>query len=100
MKRQLLYLIICLYFNSVLSAASGSEGRDSVTVNDGPYISYLNDTLKVLRIENSLLREEYILPGDRSKIKITSHQSSDYKQLINVSAKNLTIARVSNGLTA
>ena len=84
MKKQLLYLVICISFNLNLSAAYRSDGRDSVPVNDGPYISFLNDTLKVRWIENSLLREEYILPGDRSKIKITPHQSSDYKQLINI----------------
>ncbi len=84
MKKQLLYLIICISLNLNLNAAYRSDGRDSVPVNDGPYISLLNDTLKVLWIENSLLREEYILPGDRSKIKITPLQSSDYKQLINV----------------
>jgi len=84
MKKQLLYLIIFSSFIPALSASSGSDGRDSVPVNDGPYISRKNDTLKVLWIENSLLREEFILPGDRSKIKIAPHQSSDYKQLINV----------------
>jgi len=84
MKKQLLYLIICIFFSLNLSAAYRSDGRDSIPVNDGPYISYLNDTLKVLWIENDLPREEYILPRDRSKIKIAPHQSSDYKQLINV----------------
>ena len=84
MKRQLLYLIIFLSFNPALSAASGSEGRDSVPVNDGPYISYLNDTLKVLWIENSLLREEYLLPGSRSEINISRGQSADYTELTKV----------------
>jgi len=84
MKNQILYLIICISLNLNLSAACLSDGRDSVPVNDGPYISRKNDTLKVLRIENSLLREEYILPGDRKKIKIAPHLSTDYKQLISV----------------
>ena len=84
MKRQLLYLIICLFFNPVLSAAFLSEGRDSVPVNDGPYISYLNDTLKVLRIEKSLVREEYLLPLSRSEINISRNQSANYTELIKV----------------
>jgi hypothetical protein len=81
MKKQVLYLIICLFLNLNLSAAGRSEGRDSVPVNDGPYISYMNDTLKVIWIENSLLRKKYILPGDRSEIKIPPNQSSDYMEL-------------------
>ena len=80
MKRQLLYLIICLLFNTVLSADLPSEGRDSLPVNDGPYVFNQNDTLKVLRIENSLLREQYLLPGKHSEIKISPHQTSDYKE--------------------
>jgi hypothetical protein len=82
MKRQLLYLVICLLINPVLSAASFSEGRDSLGVNDGPYISRLNDTLKVVWIENSLLREKYLLPGDRSVIKISQIQSADYEDFM------------------
>jgi hypothetical protein len=45
MKKQLLYLIICISISVNLSAAYLSEGRDSVPVNDGPYIFYMNDTL-------------------------------------------------------
>jgi hypothetical protein len=84
MKRQLLYLVICLLFNPVLSAEFLSEGRDSVSVNDGPYVFNLNDTLKVLWIENSLLREKNLLPGDRSAIKISPYQSADYDEMIKV----------------
>lgn len=84
MKKLLLYLIICISFSLNLSAAYLSEGRDSVSVNDGPYIFYVNDTLKVLRIENSLPAVENILPGYRSEIKINPHQSYTYKDLIKV----------------
>jgi len=84
MNRQLLYLVICLLINPVLSAASLSEGKDSLGVNDGPYISRLNDTLKVVWIENSLLREKYLLPGDRSGIKISQIQSIDYDEIMKV----------------
>ena len=84
MKKHLLYLAICLYINPVLSAAYLSENRDSIPVNDGPYISFLNDTLKVLRIENSMVREEYPLPGERSGIGISRNQSSDYLEMMKV----------------
>jgi hypothetical protein len=84
MKKQLLYLIVCLSFNLNLSAVYLSEGRYSDTINDGPYILYVNDTLKVKWIENSLLREDYILPGNSSKIKILSNQSSNYRELMKV----------------
>ncbi len=84
MKRHLLFLAICLFLNPVLSAAYPSENRDSIPVNDGPYITFLNDTLKVLRIENSLVREEYLLPGDRSEIGISRNQSSDYSEMMKV----------------
>jgi len=84
MKRQLLYLIVLLSYIPTLSAASRSEARDSVPVNDGPYISYQNDTINVRWIENSLLREEYLLPGSRSEIKISRNQSANYTELIKV----------------
>lgn len=84
MKKLLLYLIICIFLNPALSASYWSDGRDSVPVNDGPYISLLNDTLKVLWIENSLLRDEYLLPGSRSEIKISRDQSAGYNELIKV----------------
>jgi hypothetical protein len=84
MKKLLLYLIICIFFYPALSASYWSDGRDSVPVNDGPYISLLNDTLKVLWIENSLLRDEYLLSGSRSEIKISRDQSAGYTELIKV----------------
>jgi len=84
MKRHLLLLAICLFLNPVLSASYPSEKRDSIPVNDGPYISFLNDTLKVLRIENSMVREEYPLPGERSGIGISRNQSSDYLEMMKV----------------
>jgi len=84
MKRQLVFLVICLMINPGLSAAFPSERRDSLPVNDGPYISLLNDTLKVIWIENSLLREKYLLPGDRSGIKISQIQSADYEDFMKV----------------
>ncbi len=84
MRKLLLYLVICLFFNPALSASYWSDGRDSIPVNDGPYISYLNDTLKVLWIENSLLREEFLLAGSRSEINISRGQSAGYTELIKV----------------
>lgn len=84
MKKELLFLIICLSCSLSLSAVCYSEGRDSVTVNDGPYIFYVNDTLKIKWIESGLFREEYILPDGSSEIKISAKQSSDYRELIKV----------------
>jgi len=87
MKTHLLFLAICLFLYPVLHAAYPSEERDSIPVNDGPYITFMNDTLKVLRIENSLVRKEYLLPGDRSEIEISKNQSSDYAEMMKVFSK-------------
>jgi len=84
MKKQLFYLLICLACNPDLSVSCQSAGKDSVSVNDGPYIFFVNDTLKVERIENSLLREDYFLPRNLSEIKTSSNQSFDYRELIKI----------------
>jgi len=84
MKKQLICLLICLSCIPNLSASCQSAGRDSVSVNDGPYIFLVNDTLKVMRIENSLLTENYFPPRNLSEIKISSDQSSDYRELMKV----------------
>jgi len=84
MKKQILCLIMCIFFSLNLSAIYPSLGGDSVPVNDGPYISFVNDTLKVLRIENSRLTEEYLLPGSRSEVNISPGQSAGYSELLRV----------------
>ncbi|MRR21737.1 hypothetical protein EG830_02005 [bacterium] len=84
MKSRLIYLAACLFIIPVISSAFPPEKRDTIQVKDGPYILYQNDTLIVLRIENSLLREEYLLPGKRKKIEIAQNQSSDYGGLMKV----------------
>ncbi len=82
MKRQILSLVFILFAWPLVSASSPSERRDSIPVNDGPYISFLNDTLEILRIENSQLRKKYILPEDRSKIMLSRNHSTDYAELM------------------
>ena len=82
MKKRLLYLLICLACLPDVPASCQIAGKDSAYVNDGPYIFLVNDTLKVIRIENSLLREDYFLPGNPSEMQISSGQSFDYRELI------------------
>lgn len=80
--RQLLYVIITLILNLNASAFYNSERSIRDSVNDGPYIFKINDTLKVKWIENSVLREDYILPGNFTGIKNKFNLLCSYKDLM------------------
>ncbi|MCJ7446719.1 MAG: metallophosphoesterase [Bacteroidales bacterium] len=69
MKKQLLYLIIGLFFNLNASAIYRSEISDNNLINDGPYIFIMNNELKVKWIENNVLREDFIMPDNFTGIK-------------------------------
>ena len=82
MKRKVLFHLIFLY--TLNSFAVYQKGQNNDSVNDGPYIYYVNDTLKAKMIENDVAREYCISLQNFSKIKTTVHLSCDYKDLLNV----------------
>lgn len=82
MKKQVLFLLIILY-NLNSSAVYQDKANDDL-INDGPYVFFVNDTLKVKMIENNILREYTVLQKNFSEIKTTIHLSCNYKDLINV----------------
>ena len=86
MKKQVPVLIICLLLSINLSVIRGqnAENGDSLSIFDGPYISLVNDTLKILRIENGVPIESIVLPGDRSPVVLAAGQSLTYKELTRV----------------
>jgi hypothetical protein len=82
MKRILLpYLIINLFFYLNSFGGSCSEQDVVVKINDGPYIFSLNDTLKVKWVENSILKEDIINPGNFDFIKNKFSLLCTYKDL-------------------
>ncbi len=82
MKKSILFLLICLY-NFSLPAVSKDRSVDK-PINDGPYVFYINDTLKARMIENNVLREYIISSGNFSEIKKVIHLSCSYNDLLDV----------------
>jgi len=80
MKKQIPVLIICLLFSVNLTGIRGQGNAigDSLKIDDGPYLSFAGDTLKVLRIENGVLRENHLLPGDHNPVVLVQGQSLTY----------------------
>jgi hypothetical protein len=81
MKKKLLYLIISLFLNLNSFAIYHSEGSNPDSLNDGPYIFNVNDTLKVKWIENNVLREDYIMQKNFTEIKKKFNLLCNYKDL-------------------
>ena len=82
MQKRVLFLLIFLY--TLNSFAVYQKGQNNDSVNDGPYIFYVNDTLKAKMIENDVVREYCISLQNFSEIKTAVHLSCDYKDLLNV----------------
>jgi len=82
MKKLFLVLIIILY--NLNSSAVYHNSKDEDPINDGPYVFYVNDTLKAKMIENGVLREYLIFTGNFSEIKTALHLSCTYKDLLEV----------------
>lgn len=82
MKKISLLLLICFYNLNSSAVYHNSENED--TINDGPYVFYVNDTLKAKMIGNSALREYLIFAGNFSEIKTALHLSCTYKDLLEV----------------
>jgi len=84
MKNQLLFLIIGLLFNLNSFANYPYEGNKGDSINDGPYIFLLNNKLIATWIENSVCKEEYILPENFNEIKKNFGLSINYNDLTDV----------------
>lgn len=82
MKKIILVLFISFYNFNVSAVYQKGENNDSI--NDGPYVFYVNDSLKAKMIENNTFREYYISPENFSEIKTAIHLSCNYKDLLNV----------------
>jgi hypothetical protein len=82
MERLVLFLLICLYHLNSYAVYPNGENNDSI--HDGPYIFYVNDTLKAKVIENNFYREYCIFPENFSAIKTAIHLSFNYQDLLNV----------------
>ena len=83
MKKILIFLTVSIFFTLSLSAVCPSGERDS-TVNDGPYFFLSNDTLRWIWVENSILLEGYLLPGNKNEIMLPADLSFGYKELTRV----------------
>lgn len=81
MEKLLFYLIVGFVFSLNSSAIYNSEVTGSDSINDGPYIFYTNNILNVKWIENSELKEEYIIPNNFNAISKKFNLSCDYKDL-------------------
>jgi hypothetical protein len=86
MNKILLYMIITLFFSLNTYSAYYPEGETSGTINDGPYIFNIRDTIKVKWIENNILTEKNITPGTFSEIKNKFNLLCNYKDLKEVNS--------------
>jgi len=82
MKKLALFLLICLYNLNSSAVYQNEEYYDSI--NDGPYVFYVNDSLKAKIIENSVLKEYYITAKNYPEIKTTVNLTCEYKELLSV----------------
>ncbi|MBE0680003.1 MAG: metallophosphoesterase [Bacteroidales bacterium] len=82
-KKIFLLLSISIFLTLGLSAAGQEEERDSI-INDGPYCYLSNDTLRVMWIENSMLRKSYLLPGKANEVMLPADLPGNYKELTKV----------------
>jgi hypothetical protein len=87
MKKLGLVLLICFYALNLSAVCQGRADNDSI-INDGPYIFYVNDTLKAKMIENGLVKEYLISPENFSEIKPAINLSCDYNDLMSVYSQN------------
>jgi len=89
MKRLVPVLIACLLLSYNLSGidSQANATKDSVAINDGPYIFLVNDTLKAIRIDNGMAEESVLLPGRHSTVALTHGLTAGYKDLTGVFKK-------------
>jgi hypothetical protein len=82
MKKYALILLICLF--KLNSSAVYQNEKHYNPINDGPYVFYMNDSLKARMIENSVLSEYYITTTNFSEIKTATHLSCQYNDLLSI----------------
>ncbi len=80
MKKKIILVTISIFFTLSVLAVVPSGERDT-TVNDGPYYFLSNDTLRVIWIESSILREGYLLPGKKNEIMLPADLSYSHAEL-------------------
>jgi len=82
MKKIAIILLICLY--NLSSSAVYQNVEHYAPINDGPYVFYVNDSLKTKMIENGVLSEYYISSANYQEIKTTLNFPIEYNDLLSV----------------
>ena len=85
MRKSALFLLICLFNLSSSGVYQNELSFDPI--NDGPYVYYVNDSLKAKMVENSVLAEYYITAENYPEIKTAVNLSCDYNDLLDVFPK-------------
>jgi len=82
MKKSALFLLICL----VCLGSSGVYLNEAHIdpVNDGPYVFYMNDSLKAKMVEDGVLTEYYLTAENYPEIRTAVNLSCSYKDLLDV----------------
>jgi len=83
MYKRLIYLSISLLFCLYSYAACYSEGYRPDSINDGPYIFYVNSRFIVKWVENNLLKTDYVKSKSFADTKKKFNLLFDYKDLKN-----------------
>jgi len=82
MKKWVLIVIIVLFQLNGFAIYQLKEQNDSI--NDGPYVFYLNDTLRVESIEKGKVYHYVIGPHNYLEVKSVANLCCDYATLMNV----------------
>jgi hypothetical protein len=82
MRKSALFLLICLFNLSSSGVYQNELSFDPI--NDGPYVYYVNDSLKAKMVENSVLAEYYITAENYPEIKTAVNLSCGYNDLLDV----------------
>jgi len=81
MQKQLLFLLISLFVHYNTFAIIPPELNKPDSINDGPYIFNVHNNFKAMWIENSVLREDIIVPQNYAEIKKSFNLLCNYKDL-------------------
>ena len=81
---QLLYIIISLFFSLDPSGNYSPQESTVDLINDGPYISLINNKLKVKWIENSVCKEDFVKRDNFNEIGKKFGFSFPYNDLLDI----------------